>query len=303
MDKKYFLHRNNIITGPFDRAALLTMLKNGTISLFDMLSTDKKQVQKICTVLDIAVPEIAIPVTENTQENPAIPPAHQAAEPAVCANETSIVRPTDELAVKPVKLTLFETLSYTVESLFNAESAQHKLLSAGSEVMTFSSIFAIFISLMVSALGVLFYGRFYQAEFSIILARGMLWTVLSGIFSFLYCRIIKAASRPSDPPPGTDFMLSAHVMMYASWLLLIANGVMFLLNRQLFAFNFRQLAAAFIIALLPGIFFLLNQFLTIRLNLMQNKSLNKDAAAGWAGAAIWLLSIIFFFIQYAVYKI
>lgn len=310
MDKKYFLHRNNIITGPFDRAVLLAMLKNGTISLLDMLSTDKKHPQKLAAVLDIIVPEIEAPAADKTQETPVAAATGHAPEPAACINAAASAPTPAASSVRqpvqpqPVKLTMFETLSRTVDALFNTEGTQQKLLLAGSEVMTTSAIFAIFISLMLCASGVLFYGRYYQTAFHIILASGMIWTVLSGIFSFLYCRLIKVCSQKSAfLPPEADFMFSTHCMMFAGMLFLICNAVMFLLNRQLFALNFRQLATAFAIGLLPGICFLGNLFLTIRANLMQNKSLNKDAAAAWAALAIWLLIIIFFFIQYAVYKI
>ena len=308
MNKKYYLHRNNIITGPFDRTALLSMLKSGVISLQDTLSLDKIRTSSICEALDIAVPEAAAAPPPAVPQAPSEDKKESAQEPETDTKETpaAVLRPAPVIKAVPTpkQNSLLLNFSDTVGALFNADSCQQKLLRAGSEVMTNSAFFAIFTALLVSALAVIFYGRHYTIPFRIILARGMLWTVSAGIFCFLYCRMIKAAARANEKnPPEVDFMLSTHCMMYASMVLLSGNAVMFLFNRQLFAVTGVQLVIALAVVLLAKIFFLSNFFLTLRLSFMHNKALNQDAAAAWASLGIWLAMVIFFFFQYAVYKI
>lgn len=287
MEKKYYLHRNQIITGPFDRAGLLNMYKKGLLNDLDRFSTDKIHLTDFCDALNIIVPEAAS-YQEEPQPESAEPPLlpDSGIEPAEPYRSINIV-------------------SDTIMTMFSNSSTLSKLSVPQYAVMTISAVTAIFTAFLLTAASWIFFARYYNYPPRLILARGIMSIITAGAIAFIGCKLAGLFARKPDNVPDTEwtFMTAAHCMMHSGVLLTAVNGVMFLFNTQRFEFNLPRLCFAAAIAALPAIFCQHNTFQTLRHNFRHCQGLSPAAAEFAAEAAIWLNTFVFIFIQSPLYKL
>ena len=301
MDKKYYLHRNQIITGPFDRAELMAMYKKGLLNDQDRFSTDKIHVADFCEMLNIIVPETASYREEQQQPS-------SAEEPAVQEPRAESVEPPPRLIsgiVTAEPYRVINIVSDTVMTMFSNSSTLGKLSVPKYAVMSTSAVTAIFTALLLTTASWIFFAHYYNYPPRLILARGIIGVITSGTIAFIGCKLAGLFVRKPNDIPNSEwtFMTAAHCMMHTGALLIAVNGVMFLINTQLFEFNLLRLCIAGTIAALPAIFCLHNTFQTLRHNFCHCQGLSPAAAEFAAEAAIWLNSFVFTAIQSPMYKL
>ena len=299
MKRKYYLHRNNIITGPFDRAALLDMYQKGVMTGQERFSTDKINTAEFYEILGIIVPPVP-----QSPEPPAMPESSINNEPVIEMPETPQMQPP---SAKPEDepYRVIDIVSDTIMTMFSNSSTLNKLSIPHYAVMSTSAVSAIFTALLLTAASWIFFARYYNYPPQLILARGTIGVITSGFIAFICCKLTGLLVNKSVNTPNTEwtFMTAAHCMMHSGALLVAFNGVMFLFNTQLFEFNLQRLCTAAAIAALPVIFCLHNIFQTLRHNFCHCQELSPAAAELAAEFTIWLNTFVFIFIQSPLYKL
>ena len=57
MDNRYFIKKNQFITGPFSKSDIISMLESGQVQVSDMVSGDKSSWEYIQQALDLPLPK------------------------------------------------------------------------------------------------------------------------------------------------------------------------------------------------------------------------------------------------------
>ncbi len=301
MIKKYYIRKNNIITGPFERQTLIDMLNQGRLQLSDYVSTDKNFWQSPQDALNLIIPE------KSTVPLPP-PPTDYRKAPAAPVPPAVEMLPTyadEEIDDFTHKLSFGDLLLHIIASLGNGGGYLHRLNQYGSNTMLSAGITAAVFSLIFASCGSLLFGSCYNISQISLCIRTLVVILLAGALFWLGNTILRLIRSPEkqNNAAEADFLCAMHAMMNMGVISVIISGTVFAFNRQLFNMTIAQICTVVAVALLPLIFFSVNTILALRMNFMGNCQLKPGISSLLAIFGFYSVTVLSVLLLYAIYRI
>ncbi|MBR2357866.1 MAG: hypothetical protein IKA65_07575 [Lentisphaeria bacterium] len=303
MDKKFFILKNNIVFGPFSRPALLDMYKQGKFSLEDAVSEDKIAWKSPAEVLDLIIPDadrqaVAPAPAEDKLNKQSIP--RKSPKPLPVKNRA-------DQANAPVFSGypgFGELLAMTIGSLFGGSSMLKRFFCCGANSMLLGGGLMTITALLLTVLGIVFFGGCYNISYIDLGIRCSLLVLLSGATYWCINALIRGIFAREKYLCGNeaDFLAAMYGMMNMAALTLVFNGTFFVFNRSIFSFTLLQITLVLAVALLPTLLFIANIILALSINFISSVKIRPDRAALLAVVSVWLSITAAAALLYTVYN-
>ena len=287
MVQKYYIRKDNIITGPFERPQLIDMFKHGRLQMTDQLSADKISWLPPQLALDLIVPEKEVsgsaqPIKDDT------PPVIVV---NTCTNTTDNDVQDEDFTQE---LNFFDILLHVTASLGNGSGYLKSINQYSSSTVIYAGVTAAVLSLIFGISGCLLFGSCYNIstlQLCLITPTVLLFT---GILFWLGNTLLRSVKQPEkqNNAAEADFLCAMHAMLNISVISVILYGTGFIFNTTLFDMTTLQISAVFAAALLPLIFFAVNIILSLRINFMGNCQLKAGTASLLAVLGFYLVIIL-----------
>ena len=297
MEKKYYICKNNVITGPFDRDFLLNMLQQNLLTLDDFLSTDKNSWQPLQKVLDLIVPD-----QDCTDAQPGSPYTASQTLTISSANETDCFLPLSDSKL-PQQITLGDLLLTVIASLGNGGGYLMRLNQYTGNAMLLAGGIAAVYGLLFGVFGSLLFGGLYNISKISVCLRSLTVILLAGAFLWMFNHLVRLfCQQPNHYKAAeADFLTAMHGMMNIGALTALFNSFLFIFNSSLFDMQPFQIALTVAVVLLPLIFFTCNTVLSLRMNFMGNCNMRPGTAAIAAVVEFYLTTVSCSTLLYLLY--
>ena len=321
MIKRYFLRRNNIITGPFSEALLKQMLLQKQLQPGDQLSEDKKVFLNAGKVLNAVIAPAGSAEKSHREESLLPPPAVCAADesaelpppapqlvippPAVMPVRQVFTPPPDEpAAVKPLEQRkVWPVISCILASMGNGSGYLQKLWQLGSGAMLGGGLLALFISIIFTLLGCILFSSDYASSDTAFYLRSMIFTVGCGCFFWLFNLLVRFLAAPSmrSYSNEADFLSAMHGAMNISLCGMIVNAVVCVVMHNLAQITGNALPVLICTAALFLLFIWSNMIVSFRINFMDGTRLSAGFATFWAVIELWSTLLLWWLLQKNLY--
>ena len=297
MEQKYYILKNNIITGPFTRDTLIDLLNRDRLLMSDYVSTDKKSWKTPQEALKLVMP--AKPAA-----NPEIPPGIP--DSTITAAEPENIDPiceAEEPDTVTENLNFTDLLLHVIASLGNGSGYFHRFSCMSRQTMLSAGITAAIFSLLFGAGGSLMFGNCYNISPLSLCIRTVALIVSVGALFYLLNTIVRVSMGREKLCNAAvmDFLCAMTAMMNVTAISITINGTAFIFNRQLFDMSLSQTAAVAVAALLPLLFFICNIILLLRFNFMANCKLKPGISTLLAILEFYLVTISGVSLLYVIY--
>lgn len=297
MNKTFFILKNNIVFGPFSRQVLLDMYKKGKFAITDAVSEDKINWQSPAEVLDLIVPEAS--QTEPQTDPLANIEKLEPRKPLPLQKKSAETGENVQTAYPGFGALLAMTLG----ALFAGASMLKRFFRCGANSMLLGGGLMVLTALLLTVLGIVFFGGCYNISYLILGIRCSLLVLFTGALFWCFTAVIRAVNKTkSYCGHEADFLTAMYGMMNMAALTMVSNGVFFVFNRAVFSMTLHQTAVTLGIALLPVLLFIANTIFALSINFISSVKIRSDLAVFLAVTAFWLTAVAGVILLYTIYK-
>ncbi len=307
MNKRYFIKKNQFITGPFSKCDIIRMLESGQVQVSDMASCDKQSWEYIQHALDLPLPKAENLDKMNPSESVAFmlppddmpePPGSKPLPPPViktplrhytnsCDAEKSGDNSGNDFSWNRI-------FSLTLGALFNGCNSLKLLAEQSVYKVIAAAVFAFFTSIMLNTISSALFIQYYNVSLSAALIRFGIFIVLTGTVLYLINLFSTLLQFTEYTPEKRALdLLSAMLMLQSiSAVTALLTAVMFYGNGELFSVGTAKMQIISCAVLLPAGFFSANALVTGRLYFLTAQQRGLFTANLLAIAGLYLSVIL-----------
>ncbi|MBO5722018.1 MAG: hypothetical protein J6S19_02780 [Lentisphaeria bacterium] len=316
MDKRYFIKKNQFITGPFSKSDIISMLESGQVQVSDMVSGDKSSWEYIQQALDLPLPKAENLDRMNPSESVAfmLPPNDMPEPPES--------KPLPPPAIKkPVlhcktgsnednsgdnsgnEFSLNRIFSLTLGALFNGCNSLKLLAAQAVYKIIAASVSAFFTSLLLNAICCAAFIQYYNVSLYAALLRFGVFIVLAGVVLYLI-NLFSTLWQCTEYTPekrALDLLSAMLTLQSISAVTALLTAVMFYGNGELFNVGSVKMQIISCVFLLPAGFFTANALVTGRLHFLASHKSGLFTANLLAVAGLYFSVILALLLIYPIY--